>query len=137
MRKDRVRILYKNNFERIVEENNVRNFRSLIDWMEDFNNGNQVPPLVLFGRDLGSNFSINKSNVKIKNGDFIIMVSDGIVDAGKNNDFGENWLIYFLKKLTTTNPKEIANQILDRALELQLGEVDDDMTVLVTKVISN
>ena len=46
-------------------------------------------------------------------------------------------LIYFLKKLTTTNPKEIANQILDRALELQLGEVDDDMTVLVTKVISN
>lgn len=65
MRKERVRILYKNNFERIVEENNVRNFRSLIDWMEDFNNGNQVPPLVLFGRDLGSNFSINKSNVKI------------------------------------------------------------------------
>lgn len=65
MRKDRVRILYKNNFERIVEENSVRNFRSLIDWMEDFNNGNQVPPLVLFGRDLGSNFSINKSNVKI------------------------------------------------------------------------
>ena len=65
------------------------------------------------------------------------MVSDGIVDAGKNNDFGENWLIYFLKKLNTNNPKEIANQILDRALELQLGAVDDDMTVLVTKVISN
>lgn len=65
MRKDRVRILYKNNFERIVEESNVRNFRALIDWMEDFNEGNPVPPLVLFGRDLGSNFSINKSNVKI------------------------------------------------------------------------
>lgn len=65
MRKDRVRILYKNNFERIVEESNVRNFRSLIDWMGDFNDGNQVPPLVLFGRDLGSNFSINKNNVKI------------------------------------------------------------------------
>lgn len=64
LRRDRVRILYKNNFERIVEESNVRNFRALIDWMEDFNGGNQVPPLVLFGRDLGSNFSINKSNVK-------------------------------------------------------------------------
>ena len=84
-----------------------------------------------------SEINLDRHNVKIKNGDFIIMVSDGIVDAGKNNDFGENWLIYFLKKLTTTNPKEIANQILDRALELQLGEVDDDMTVLVTKVISN
>lgn len=84
-----------------------------------------------------SEINLDRHNVKIKNGDFIIMVSDGIVDAGKNNDFGENWLIYFLKKLTTTNPKEIANQILDRALELQLGEVDDDMTVLVTKVVSS
>lgn len=65
MKKDRIRIIYKNNFERIVEESNVRNFRSLIDWMEDFNEGSVVPSLVLFGRDLGSNFSINKSNVKI------------------------------------------------------------------------
>ncbi len=84
-----------------------------------------------------SDINLDRHNVKIKNGDYIIMVSDGIVDAGKNNNFGENWLIYFLKKLKTTNPKEIANKILDRALELQLGEVDDDMTVLVTKVISN
>ncbi|HBI91910.1 MAG TPA: hypothetical protein DDY58_05440 [Terrisporobacter glycolicus] len=65
MKKNRIRIVYKNNFERIVEESNVRNFRSLIDWMDDFNEGNSVPSLVLFGRDLGSNFSINKSNVKI------------------------------------------------------------------------
>ena len=65
MKKDRIRIVYRNNFERIVEESNVRNFRSLIDWMDDFNEGNAVPSLVLFGRDLGSNFSINKSNVKI------------------------------------------------------------------------
>ena len=84
-----------------------------------------------------SEVNLDRHNVKIKDGDFIIMVSDGIVDAGKNNDFGENWLIYFLKKLTTANPKEIANQILDRALELQLGDVEDYMTVLVTKVTSN
>ncbi|MEG0180424.1 MAG: stage II sporulation protein E [Terrisporobacter sp.] len=84
-----------------------------------------------------SDINLDRHNVKIKDGDYIIMVSDGIVDAGKNNNFGENWLIYFLKKLNTTSPKEISNQILDRALELQLGEVDDDMTVLVTKVISN
>ena len=62
MIRDRVRIVYRNNYERIVEESNVRNFRALIDWMEEFNEGNQVPSLVLFGRDLGSNFSINKNN---------------------------------------------------------------------------
>ena len=64
MTKDRVRIVYRNNYERIVEESNVRNLRALVEWMEDFNEGNLVPSLVLFGRDLGSNFSINKSNVK-------------------------------------------------------------------------
>lgn len=65
MKYDRIRILYINNFERIVEEDNVRNFESLIDWMEDFNEDKQVPSLVLFNRDLGSNFSISKSNVKL------------------------------------------------------------------------
>ena len=48
MIRDRVRIVYRNNYERIVEESNVRNFRALIDWMEEFNEGNQVPSLVLF-----------------------------------------------------------------------------------------
>ena len=62
---------------------------------------------------------------------------DGILDAGKNNNLGDNWLIYFLQKIKTTNPKEIANLILDRALEIQDGVVEDDMTVLVTKVCSN
>lgn len=65
LKKKRVRIVYKNNFERIVEESNVRNYYSLIDWLEGFNAGANVPPLTLFGRDLGSNFSINKSNVKL------------------------------------------------------------------------
>lgn len=65
MKKDRIRIVYKNNYERIVDESNVRNFNALIDWMDEFNKNNFVPSLVLFGRDLGSNFSINKSNVKL------------------------------------------------------------------------
>ena len=76
----------------------------------------------------------DRKSVKIKNDDYIIMVSDGILDAGKNNDLGDNWLIYFLQKIETTNPKEIANKILDRAIQLQSGNVEDDMTVLVTKV---
>ena len=40
----------------------------------------------------------DRKSVKIKNDDYIIMVSDGILDAGKNNDLGDNWLIYFLQK---------------------------------------
>ncbi|MGL4913009.1 MAG: stage II sporulation protein E [Romboutsia sp.] len=83
-----------------------------------------------------SDIKLDRKTVKINSGDYIIMVSDGILDAGKNNNMGDNWLIYFLKTIETTNPKEIANLILDRALDIQNGIVEDDMTVLVTKVYS-
>ena len=81
-----------------------------------------------------SEIKLDRHNYKLNDGDYIIMVSDGIIDAGKNNDIGENWLIYFLKKLNTYDPKEMIDKIMDRALELQLDKIEDDMTVMVTKV---
>lgn len=61
---DRIKITYKNDFVRIVEKNGVRNFSSLIEWMNNFNNNKEVGLLTLSGRDLGSAVSINKSNIK-------------------------------------------------------------------------
>ena len=83
-----------------------------------------------------SDIKLDRKNVKIEDGNYIIMVSDGVVDAGKNKNMGDNWLIYFLKNIKSTNPNEIANKILDKALEIQDGNVEDDMTVLVTKICS-
>ena len=34
----------------------------------------------------------------------------------------------------TYDPKEMIDKIMDRALELQLDKIEDDMTVMVTKV---
>lgn len=84
-----------------------------------------------------SDVNIERDSRKIKEGDYIIMVSDGIIDAGKNKNLGDNWIIYFLKNLKTTNPKEISKEILNRALDIQENSVEDDMTVLVTKVCKN
>ena len=84
-----------------------------------------------------SDINIERDSRKLKDGDYIIMVSDGIVDAGKNKNLGDNWLIYFLKGLDTTNPKEISNEILNRALDIQNNNINDDMTVLVSKVFKN
>lgn len=61
---------------------------------------------------------IDRKNVKVKEGDYVIMVFDGIVDVGRNNNLGDNWLIYFLKNIEIINLKEILNLILDRVLEL-------------------
>ncbi|MGL5716051.1 MAG: stage II sporulation protein E [Paraclostridium sp.] len=84
-----------------------------------------------------SNVNIERDSRKVKEGDYIIMVSDGIIDAAKNKKLGDNWIIYFLKQLTTTNPKEISKEILNRALDIQENNVEDDMTVLVTKICKN
>lgn len=84
-----------------------------------------------------ADINIERDSRKIKDGDYIIMVSDGIVDAGKNKNLGDNWLIYFLKGLETTNPKEITNEILNRALDIQNNNIHDDMTVLVSKVFKD
>lgn len=81
-----------------------------------------------------SDVNIERDSRKIRDEDYIIMVSDGIIDAGKNNNLGDNWLIYFLKDLEITNPKEISKEILNKALDIQNNNIYDDMTVLVTKV---
>lgn len=81
-----------------------------------------------------SDIKLDRKNTKVEDGDYIIMVSDGIVDSGINKDLGDNWLIYFLDSIKSTNPKKISNMILDRALELQENKIEDDMTALVTKV---
>ena len=61
---DKIKITFKNNFVKIVERNNIRNFNSLIDWLEKFNKGEDVHILTMSGRDLGSAIAINKNNVK-------------------------------------------------------------------------
>lgn len=81
-----------------------------------------------------SDVNIERDTRKVKDGDYIIMVSDGIIDAGKNKNLGDNWLIYFLKSIDTSNPKDISKEILNRALDIQNNNIYDDMTVLVSKV---
>ena len=61
---NQIKITYKNDFVRIIEKNGIRNFSSLIEWMESFNNNENVGLLTLSGRDLGSAISISKNNVK-------------------------------------------------------------------------
>lgn len=64
MSKDKIKITFKNNCVKIVCRKDIKNFNSLIDWMEDFNNNLRVPYLTLTGRDLGSAISLNKNNIK-------------------------------------------------------------------------
>lgn len=69
----------------------------------------------------------------LKDGDLVVMVSDGIIDAfpGEEKEF---YVENILANLTSTNPTEIANQILLQALSRNAKEASDDMSVLVAGV---
>lgn len=67
---------------------------------------------------------------QLQDGDYIIMLSDGVLDALEQG-IGEEILPELLGKISHTNPGEIARQILNYCLHQSKGKIRDDMTVLV------
>ena len=69
----------------------------------------------------------------LQNGDYIIMLSDGITDA-LSQGIGEEVLPEIIGRMEYASPGEIANQILAYCIKQSNGQIRDDMTVLVTGI---
>jgi stage II sporulation protein E len=67
-------------------------------------------------------------------GDMIILVSDGVLDAGEFTD-KEDWMVEVLKDLHVQDPQEFAQMVLRHSLAVGPDIISDDMTVLVAKII--
>ena len=67
---------------------------------------------------------------KISDGDYIVMLSDGIMDC-VTQERGEDFLMDLMCELNCKRPSEIANYIMKYVLNLSKGRIRDDMTVLV------
>ena len=67
---------------------------------------------------------------QLQDGDYSIMLSDGVLDALEQG-IGEEILPELIGKISHTNPGEIARQILNYCLHQSKGKIRDDMTVLV------
>ncbi|MCM1252409.1 MAG: SpoIIE family protein phosphatase [Clostridium sp.] len=70
---------------------------------------------------------------QLEDGDYVIMLSDGVLDALEQG-IGEEILPEVIGRITQTNPGEIAGQILSYCLHQSRGQIQDDMTVLVMGV---
>ena len=66
----------------------------------------------------------------IESFDTIILLSDGISDAFDNKSDLQD----FINNISSTNPQTIADEIMDRALDLNDGIIKDDMTVLAVRI---
>ena len=75
--------------------------------------------------------SINKK--MLSSNDIVILMSDGIVDAFDNDDK----LQVYINNLTSQNPQEICDQILQKAILLDDGQAKDDMTVVAVRIFVN
>lgn len=66
----------------------------------------------------------------INDGDVILLLTDGVSDA-----FGSSGeMIDFLRTVPAKNPQTLANEILERAIELNGGKHNDDMSALAVRV---
>ncbi|GAA0079344.1 stage II sporulation protein E [Clostridium sp. CTA-5] len=66
-------------------------------------------------------------------GDIVVNVSDGILDIDKLNSGNFIWLQEYLKDCSG-DPRELSENILQKAIQLSENVLKDDMTVVVSKV---
>ncbi len=82
---------------------------------------------------------LNKVDVEIqkkqlRDGDMIIMVSDGILDVEADRFNQEDTFIRLIEEVNTSNPQHMADTLLEKAKNLICGEINDDMTIIVARV---
>jgi len=81
-----------------------------------------------------NNIDMELSNKTVSDGDFIVMMSDGVLDSKEDAIKKEEWVKEVLSEIDTTNPQEIADYLLKTAINHSNHYVSDDMTVLVAKI---
>lgn len=69
----------------------------------------------------------------LDDGDVIIMMSDGVLEANEVVDDVEIWMRDVIAGINSLNPKKITEEIIRAAEEASGGKIKDDMTLLVTK----
>jgi stage II sporulation protein E len=74
-----------------------------------------------------------RDSVRLKDGDYLIMVSDGVTDYLPVAS-AEQYLSGKISQIDSVQPSRMAREILDIAIEKTGGRIPDDMTVLVSGI---
>ena len=74
---------------------------------------------------------IESEIMQLKNGDMIIMVTDGAVDSSPDK---EKWIVRALQSCDSGNPKDVAEYLIKNAKDNYGDKIGDDITIMVSKV---
>ncbi len=74
---------------------------------------------------------------QLKPGDLIIMMSDGVFEGPRHVENHDLWMKRKISELDTDKPQEVADLILEEVIRSNSGQISDDMTVVVTKIMHN
>ena len=82
------------------------------------------------------NVEAEKAERTLTDGDYVIMMTDGVLDALPQENY-EEIMGESIAGLTEIGPGELAERIMEMALHACGGHVEDDMTVLVAGIWEN
>ncbi|MEW8995989.1 stage II sporulation protein E [Clostridium sp.] len=71
---------------------------------------------------------------KIKNGDLIVMLTDGVTDCDEESSGKIDWILDYLCRNDNVSPEEISKGIINEAKRIGKNKIKDDMTVMVSRV---
>ncbi|MGL5615856.1 MAG: stage II sporulation protein E [Sarcina sp.] len=71
---------------------------------------------------------------ELQGGEFIITISDGVLDVHADGNLDNKWIVNLLRNTKAKTAKALANEILLEAKVKGHNKIKDDMTVLVSKV---
>lgn len=81
------------------------------------------------------NVRIDTYDKDLKDGDILVICSDGILESNTAYANKEIWLKGLLEDIQTDIPEKIADIILKEAVDNYMGKPKDDMSIIVAKVI--
>ncbi len=97
-----------------------------------------VEPITMNRLPLGIFFRSGDELVtrELMDNDFLIMVTDGVLDAFSAGNY-EEMLCQYIRDMRECSPAELAQRILQFALKCSGGHIKDDMTILVLEVFQS
>lgn len=99
--------------------------------------GEQVKEVSASSLPLGilSHIEMESKTERLQHGDILVIVSDGVSEAGVRVNNGANWIKQRIKEINYTHPQLVADTILQEGLKRNGGQALDDMSIIVCKVL--